>query len=436
MTSDRCPADYLRRQELEALQLERLKAVCQRVYQRVPRYKAAFDAAGVTLGDIRSLDDLRRLPFISKTDLRDHYPFGLFATPLEDVVRIHASSGTTGKPTIVGYTAADIDVWSEVMKRTFLCVGLTEKDIVQNAYGYGLFTGGLGAHYGIEALGALCIPMSGGNTDRQIMMLADLGATAICCTPSYFLFLVERAQELGVDFRTLPLKKGVFGAEPWTAEMRRRIEARADIEAFDIYGLSEIIGPGVSIECDAHEGLHVFEDHFLPEIVDPETGENLPPGETGELVFTTLTKQATPMLRYRTGDITSLSYGTCTCGRTLVRMARVTGRTDDMLIIRGVNVFPSQIESVLLEVEGVLPQYELLVSRVGPLDDLEVRVEVSPATFSDEVRSLEEMQRRIQERLESVLGLRARVRLLEPKSIERSTGKARRVVGMRGGSGA
>jgi phenylacetate-CoA ligase len=421
-------ADFMAREPLRRLQLARLQTQVRRVYEAVPLYRERYRAAGVTPDDIRSLDDIARLPFVVKNDLRDTYPFGMFAVPMSEIVRCHASSGTTGKPIVAGYTRRDIDVWSEVMMRTFLAAGVTSSDIVQNAWGYGLFTGGLGAHYGLERLGAAIIPMSGGNTDKQIMLLEDFGVTVMCCTPTYFLFVIERAKELGKDLRQFPVKTGVFGAEPWTEAMRREIEAGAGVRAFDIYGLTEIIGPGVSAECEAVCGLHIFEDHFYPEIINPETGAVLPPGEQGELVLTTLTKEGLPMVRYRTRDITRLHVEPCACGRTLCRMDRVTHRSDDMLIIRGVNLFPSQVEAALLSIPGAAPHYQLIVDRVGVLDDLEVRVEVTPEVMSDEVRRMEAFQRLVQERLETVIGLRVRITLVEPKGIERSVGKARRVI--------
>jgi phenylacetate-CoA ligase len=350
---------------------------------------------------------------------------------LRDVVRLHASSGTTGKPIVVAYTKGDIDVWTSVMVRSFAACGVHEGDIIQNAYGYGLFTGGLGAHYGAEGLGATVIPISGGNTDRQIMVMKDFGVTAICCTPSYFLHLIDRAQQLGVDMKTLPLRVGIFGAEPWTHSMRKHIESVTHVHAFDIYGLSEIIGPGVAIECDQHDGLHIFEDHFYPEIIDPETGKVLPDGEEGELVLTTLSKWAMPMIRYRTRDITSLVPGTCACGRTSRRMRRIGRRSDDMLIIRGVNVYPSQIESVFLEVEGTLPHYQIVLSREHGLDQMEVQVEVTSQIFSDRVGALEALSERIIDAIERVIGIRIKVTLVEPQTIGRSEGKAKRVLDRR-----
>ena len=368
--------DYVPTSLLRELQLNRLKNIVTRAWQRVPLFRKRLDGRGLTPDSIRSLADIALLPFTVKTDLRDTYPFGMFASPMQEIVRLHASSGTTGKPIVVAYTQNDLDVWTSVMKRAFAVCGLHSGDIIQNSYGYGLFTGGLGAHYGAEGLGATVIPMSGGNTDRQIMLMKDFGVTAVCCTPSYFLHMIDRAVRLGIDIRDLPLRVGVFGAEPWTAAMRDRIQILAGIQAFDIYGLSEIIGPGVAVECPCQDGLHIFEDHFYPEIVDPDTGAVLPDGEFGELVLTTLSKLAMPMIRYRTRDITALLSEPCACGRSLRRMQRVGRRTDDMMIIRGVNVFPSQIESALLEVEGTLPHYQIILTRSRGLDQMEVQVEV------------------------------------------------------------
>jgi len=415
-------------EERRKLQGERLADCCRRVYEHVPFYRRAFEAKGIRPEDIHTVDDLKHLPFTNKQDLRDNYPFGLFTVPLDDVVRIHSSSGTTGKPTVVGYTKNDIDLWAEVMARSLTCAGLGRGDIIQNAYGYGLFTGGLGIHYGTERIGAAVIPISGGNTKRQIMILEDFGTTAICCTPSYSLYIAEVAVEMGVDIRKLPLKVGVFGAEPWSDEMRVSIEKNLNIDALDIYGLSEIIGPGVSMECLEKNGLHVFDDHFIPEIIDPATGEVLPYGQKGELVFTTVTKEAFPLIRYRTRDITSLNPEKCPCGRTHVRMSRISGRTDDMLIIRGVNVFPSQIESVLVGIEEAQPHYQLIVRREGSLDTLEVQVEVDERFFSDEIRQLESLRRKVRSEIESVLGVNIRVKLVEPRTIARSEGKAKRVI--------
>jgi len=417
------------REALEAIQLRRLQATLQRVYATVPFYRKRFDEAGFKPADMKSLDDLRRVPFTTKQDLRDNYPFGLFAVPMDNVVRIHASSGTTGKPTVVGYTARDVNTWAELMARSLAAAGATRGDIIHNAYGYGLFTGGLGVHYGAERLGASVIPISGGNTKRQIMIMKDFGATILTCTPSYALHLAEVAQEMGVDFKDLKFKAGIFGAEPWSEKMRREIEKKLNLDAVDIYGLSEVIGPGVAVEClEAKAGLHIFEDHFIPEIIDPETGQVLPYGKTGELVFTSITKEAFPVIRYRTRDITSLNPEPCICGRTHVRMNRVSGRTDDMLIIRGVNVFPSQIESVLMEIDGVEPHYQLVVDREGTLDMLTVMVEVGEKAFTDEIKGLQSLEKLIAKNIKEYLGVSAKVKLVEPKSIARSEGKAVRVI--------
>ena len=423
--------DYLPGAVLRDLQLQRLQAVVRRSYEQVPLYRERMQKAGLRPEDVRDLEDSARLPFMEKTDLRDTYPFGLFASPLREIVRLHASSGTTGKPIVVAYTQADLDVWTEVMVRSFAACGLHRGDVVQNAYGYGLFTGGLGAHYGAEALGATVIPISGGNTDRQIMILRDFGVTAICCTPSYFVHLIERAAETGVGLRDLPVRVGIFGAEPWTEAMRAHIQESGGVEAFDIYGLSEIIGPGVGIECRAHNGLHLFEDHFYPEIVEPNGTRPLPDGEEGELVLTTLSKQAMPMIRYRTHDITRFKTGHCPCGRTIRRIERITRRSDDMLIVRGVNLFPSQIEGVLLAVEGTLPHYQIVLSRDKGLDQVEVQVEVTPEFFSDTIGGLEKLRARISHDLDQITGLRMEVNLVAPRTIQRSEGKARRVIDRR-----
>jgi len=423
--------DYLPVEQLREVQLHRLRVTVRRAYDHVERFRARMDERKLTPDALRRLEDLGNLPFTQKTDLRDTYPFGLFASGLGDVLRLHASSGTTGKPIVVAYTEGDLAVWTSVMVRTFAACGVRRGDIVQNAYGYGLFTGGLGAHYGAEALGATVIPISGGNSERQIMIMKDFGSTVICCTPSYFLHLIEKAHEAGVDIRDLPMRTGVFGAEPWTDAMRQRVEQESGIRAFDIYGLSEIIGPGVATECAQQAGLHIFEDHFYPEIINPETGEVLPDGETGELVLTTLSKQAMPMIRYRTRDITRLVPEACACGRTIRRMVRVAARSDDMLIIRGVNVFPSQIEEALLRVEGTLPHYQIVVTRERDLDQLEVQVEVPRELFTDKVRSLEQLQKKLSHSLATTLGVRAQVSLVEPQTIQRSQGKAKRVIDKR-----
>ncbi|MGA2957563.1 MAG: phenylacetate--CoA ligase [Thermodesulfobacteriota bacterium] len=424
--------ETLPREALEALQLKRLVATAERVYATVPFYKKRFDESGVRPSDIKSLKDLQRLPFTTKLDLRDSYPFGLFAVPMEQVVRIHASSGTTGKQTVVGYTRRDINTWAELMARSLAASGAHKNDIIHNAYGYGLFTGGLGVHYGAEKLGASVIPISGGNSKRQIIIMQDFGSTVLTCTPSYALFLAETAEEMGVDFKKLKLRVGVFGAEPWSERMRDEIERKLNIQAIDIYGLSEVMGPGVSIEClEAQKGLHVFEDHFIPEIINPQTGKVLPYGEKGELVFTTITKEAFPLIRYRTRDISVLYPQPCKCGRTHMRMERVSGRSDDMLIIRGVNVFPSQIESVLMNIEGVEPHYLLIVDRQGTLDTLDVQVEVNEKVFFDEVKNLQSLGRRIEKDIKDLLGVNAGVKLVEPKTIQRSEGKAQRVIDKR-----
>jgi len=420
------------REALEAIQLRRLQTTLSRVYNTVPFYKKRFDEMGVKPDDVDSLDDLRRLPFTYKNDLRDNYPFGMFTVPMDNVVRIHASSGTTGKPTVVGYTARDIQTWAELMARTLMAGGATKNDIIHNAYGYGLFTGGLGFHYGAEKLGASVIPISGGNTKRQVMIMTDFGPTILTCTPSYALLIAEVAEEMGVDFRDFKFKAGIFGAEPWSELMRDEIEKKLNLKAMDIYGLSEIIGPGVSVECiEAQNGLHIFEDHFIPEIIDPETEEVLPYGSPGELVFTTITKEAFPVIRYRTRDISVLYPEPCRCGRTIVRMGRVRGRSDDMLIIRGVNVFPSQIESVIMEFDGIEPHYQLVVERQGRLDTLTVMVEVNEMIFSDEVKDLQQKERSLENNIKELLGVSAKVTLVEPKSIQRSEGKAVRVIDKR-----
>jgi len=423
--------DYLPLAQLRCLQLHRLQAVTKRAYDNVPVFRRKMDTRGVKPEDVKGLEDIKQLPFTVKSDLRDSYPFGMFASPMTEVVRLHASSGTTGKPTVVAYTREDIEVWASVMVRSFAAAGLGPGDIIQNAYGYGLFTGGLGAHYGAEALGATVIPISGGNSDRQIMIMQDFGVTAICCTPSYFLHLIERAGELGVDMRKLPIRAGIFGAEPWTQGMRQRIEPAAGIRAYDIYGLSEIIGPGVANECSEQQGLHLFEDHFYPEIIDPETCQPLPDGQEGELVLTTLSKRAMPLIRYRTRDITTLMTEPCKCGRTIRRMKRIGRRSDDMFIIRGVNVFPSQVETALLEVEGTLPHYQIVLTRERDLDMMEVQVEVTPEVFSDTVGALERVRKKLAGAIEHTLGIHVTLTLVQPNTIERSQGKAKRVIDKR-----
>lgn len=423
--------DYVPREHLRELQSARLRSIVERTYERVQLFRSRMDRLGLHPRDLHDIEDLALLPFTTKADLRDTYPFGLFASPMDEVVRLHASSGTTGKPIVVAYTQTDLAIWTNVMVRTFAAQGIHTGDIVQNAYGYGLFTGGLGAHCGAEALGATVIPISGGNTDRQIMVMKDFGVTVVCCTPSYFLHLLDRARELGVDMRSLPLRVGVFGAEPWTESMRTRIEEQGGIKAYDIYGLSEIIGPGVAGECMCQAGLHVFEDHFYPEIVDLETERPVKDGIEGELVLTTLTKSAMPMIRYRTRDITCILTEPCPCGRTMRRIQKISRRSDDMFIVRGVNVFPSQIESALLDVEGTLPHYQIVLTRAQGLDEIEVRVEVTPEVFSDKIGALEGLHSRLIEALDRVLSLRVRIRLVEPQSIQRSEGKAKRVIDRR-----
>lgn len=421
-------AEAMPKEQLRVLQGQRLRATVEHVYKNVPFYKEKMDAKGVKPADIQSVEDVRLLPFTYKQDLRDNYPFGLFAVPQDKIVRVHASSGTTGKLTVVGYTEHDIKVWTEVMARSFASIGVTAGSIVQVAYGYGLFTGGLGAHYGAEAIGATVVPISGGNTPRQVMLLKDFGATALACTPSYALHIADTLKEQGISKEELKLKAGLFGAEPWTDAMRHEIEERLGIEAFDVYGLSEIIGPGVAVDCTAHNGLHVFEDHFLPEIIHPETEQPLPDGTPGELVFTTITKEGMPLLRYRTRDLSLLDATPCACGRTHRRMQKVLGRSDDMIVIRGVNVFPTQIETILVGLGDVEPHYLLVVNRENNMDTLEVRVEMTQALFSDEVRRIEEVERRIKALIATNLGISAKVRLVEPHSIPRSEGKAKRIL--------
>ena len=421
--------ECMSRDELHALQSERLVKTVRLEYDNVPVYRERMDAAGVKPEDIHGVEDLKYLPFTNKTDLRDYFPFGLFASPKKDIVRIQGSSGTTGKPIVSGYTRNDIEVWSEMMARTLTAAGCTDEDIVQVAYGLGLFTGGFGGYQGADRLGAMVIPMSSGNTQRQIMMMKELGTTLLCCTPSYATYLGETIREMGIDpVKDLKLKAGCFGAEPWTEEMRARIEELLCIDACDIYGLTEIAGPGVAFECLEKHGMHINEDHVIAEIIDPATGEQLPYGTPGELVFTTITKTGMPMLRYRTHDICTLTDEKCECGRTLARMGRITGRTDDMLIIRGVNVFPSQIESVLVGAQGVAPHYMLIVDRVNSSDTLEVQVEMTEEMFSDTVGHIEAVRKYITDQIKSVVGIASKVKLVAPKSIPRSEGKAKRVI--------
>ncbi len=428
--------ETLPRDQLEALQVKRLADLCARVYANVPFYRRKFDEAGVSPDQIRSLDDLKRLPFTEKQDLRDNYPFGLFAVPRENVVRIHASSGTTGRVTVVGYTRRDVDNWSDLMARSLAAAGASSQDLVHVAYGYGLFTGGLGAHYGAERIGATVVPSSSGATKRQVQFMRDLGATVLCCTPSYALHLTEVARQEGLDFRdksVMALKTGLFGAEPWSEEMRQNIEEAMGINAMNIYGLSEIMGPGVSMEClESKKGLHIYEDHFLPEIIDPVSGEILPDGEEGELVLTTLTKEAIPLVRYRTRDITRLDPTPCRCGRSFRRMGRVTGRSDDMMIIRGVNVYPSQIEAILMETNGLSPHYLIVLDRVDNLDVLEIQVELADDFMvGGDVKALQLITSALTHRIKEFLGVSAQIRLVEPRSISRSEGKAKRVLDKR-----
>ncbi len=417
------------REQIRKLQSKRLIQTVKLEYDNVPLYRQRMDEKGIKPEDIRSVDDLKYLPFTNKTDLRDCFPYGLLATSTDNIVRIQGSSGTTGKPIVSGYTQNDLDVWTEMVARAIAAAGGTHQDIVQVAYGYGLFTGGLGAHQGASARGAMVIPMSSGNTQRQIMMMKELGATMLCCTPSYATYLGETIRDMGLDpKKDLKLKSGCFGAEPWTEEMRKKLEELLDIDACDIYGLTEIAGPGVSFECLEKCGMHVNEDHVIPEIIDPTTEQPLPYGVAGELVFTTITKTGMPMLRYRTHDICTLNAEKCACGRTTVRMGRITGRTDDMLIIRGVNVFPSQIESVLVSVKGVAPFYMMIVDRINSTDTLEVQVEIDEHAFTDTVSDLESIRNEIGDKIKSVVGVSAKVTLVSPKTLPRSEGKAKRVI--------
>ncbi len=420
------------REELKGLQSERLIWQVKRMYENVECFRKRMDEKGLKPEDIHGIEDLSKLPFSYKSDLRDYYPYGLFAVPLDDIVRVHASSGTTGKRIVVGYTRKDLETWSDCFARMLAALGVTNKDVVQVSYGYGLFTGGLGAHQGAERLGCTVVPMSSGNTALQIQTMIDFGSTVLCCTPSYALYLGEEIEKMGVKDQ-LKLKVGIFGAEPWTESMRKEIEAKLGIKAYDIYGLSEILGPGVSGECEYQNGMHVWEDNFIPEIIDPDTGEVLPEGATGELVFTTLTKEGFPLIRYRTRDICSLNYEPCKCGRTHVRMRKPTGRSDDMLIIRGVNVFPSQIEEVLLKVSGnsITPNYQIIVDRVNNTDTFDVNVEMSETLFADDIKSIEKVESVITEKLRSALGIGAKVHLVNPNTIQRSEGKAKRVIDKR-----
>ena len=423
--------ETMSRDEMTSLQSERLIKTVNNVYNNVPHYKAKMDSKGIKPGDIKSVNDLSKLPFTLKSDLRDTYPYGLFTSPLSDITRIHASSGTTGKQTVVGYTKNDIDMWAECVARELVSIGFTKEDVLQVSYGYGLFTGGLGLHYGGEKLGTAVIPMSSGNTKRQIQNMVDFGSTGLCCTPSYALFLADELLEEGYKVKDTKLKYGVFGAEPWTEEMRNDIQNKLGILACNIYGLSEVMGPGVSCECSYRSGMHIQEDHFIAEIIDPVTEEVLPAGSVGEIVFTTITKEGLPLIRYRTRDLTYIMNEKCECGRTLAKMARITGRTDDMLIIRGVNVFPSQIETVLLKVENTTPHYMIYVDRVNGLDVMEIHVEMNEFIFHDEVRKMEDLEKKIVSELQSLLGIGAKVKLVEPKSLPRSEGKAKRVIDKR-----
>lgn len=418
-------------EKLREIQLSRLKETVKRAYEKVPYYKKKFDEVGLKPEDIQKLEDIKNIPFTSKADLREVYPFGMFASPLEDIVEIHMSSGTTGKPVVAGYTLKDIDTWGEVMARCLTMMGATKDDIVQVAYGYGLFTGGFGVHYGARKIGCMIVPASAGNTLRQIEIMRDFGTTILACTPSYALYMAEVAQEMGVEPKTLKLKAGTFGAEMWTEAMRTEIERRFGLSAYNIYGLTEIIGPGVAHECSEKKGLHVFEDHFIAEVIDPDTGDTLPEGKRGELVLTTITREGMPMLRFRTRDITSLIREKCACGRTFVRIERIRGRTDDMLKIRGVMLFPYQIEKAILEVQGVEPHYQIVVTRPQHLDEIEVLVEMSKETFSDEVKHIENLKKKLEKRIEETVGIRVKVTLVEPKSLPRSEGKAKRIIDKR-----
>jgi phenylacetate-CoA ligase len=419
--------ECMNRKDMRNLQSARLQKTVERVYHNCEPYRKRMQECGVAPNDIQTIDDIAKLPFTSKKDLRDYYPFGLLSSPLSEIVRVQASSGTTGKPIVVGYTRNDLSIWGEVGARCFTAFGLGKQDVVQVSYGYGLFTGGLGAHGAVENIGGTVIPMSSGNTEKQIMLMHDLGAIGLACTPSYALYLADALKDSHIPREEFRLKVGAFGAEPWTEAMRKELESKLSIKAYDLYGLTEIIGPGVGHECQCQDGTHLCEDHFFPEIVDPETGDPLPPGKTGELVFSTITKDGMPLLRFRTRDLTCLHYEKCACGRTSVRMGRILGRCDDMLIIRGVNVFPSQVEAVICEMPELEPHYFIVVDRVNNLDTFEVQVEVKEDFYSDEVNKLLDLRKRIIHRLQSVTGLSPDVKLVEPRSIERSQGKAKRV---------
>lgn len=428
--------ETMSREQLSELQSERLRNVVKNVYENVPYYRAKMDAIGLKPEDIHSIEDISKLPFTEKHDLRANYPFGLFAVPKKDIVRLHASSGTTGKLTVVGYTKRDLEDWSECVARALVMAGLSDEDIIHNAYGYGLFTGGLGIHYGTEKLGAAIVPCSTGNTQRQLMLMKDFGATAICCTPSYATYLIEEIEKYGYKKEDFSLKTAILGAEPWTEEMRKRIEKDLGVDTYNIYGLSEISGPGVAMECSEKNGSHVFEDFFYPEIIDPVTLESVPDGVKGELVFTTLNKQGIPLIRYRTRDITSITHEKCKCGRVFARISRLEGRSDDMLIIRGVNVFPSQIETVLLKLgDYIAPQYQVIVDRVGSLDTIEIQVELKDEMFSDEIKKIETIQKQLAQDMQSSIGINAKITLVSPSSLPRTEGKAKRVIDKRNKEG-
>jgi len=433
---DKFEVEWLPEKELKRIQLERLRNILKYVKEKVPFYNNLFNEKKINIDKFSSLDDLKNLPFTTKSALRDNYPFSLFAVPVSQVLEIHASSGTTGKLTVVGYTKNDLKLWSEVMARTLLCAGVKKGDIIHNAYGYGLFTGGLGFHYGALELGIPVVPVSAGGTKRQLMLIEDFKSTVLTCTPSYSLCMAEEARDMGMDPSKTSIRLGIFGAEPWTEGIREQIEREWNLLALDVYGLSEIIGPGVAMECPGKKGLHIWADHFLPEVIDPETGEVLEEGREGELVITTLTKEALPFIRYRTGDIVSLTSEPCSfCGRTMPRISKIKGRIDDMLIIRGVNVFPSQIEAVLMDIPEVAPHYQIILTREKHLDRMEILVEVVEDVFSDEVKKLEEIEKKVLSEIESTLGISVSVKLVEPKSIERSMGKAKRVIDLRQGGG-
>ena len=424
-------AETMAYEQIQQVQGQRLQDCIRRIYGVVPYYTARMKAAGIEPGDIRGIDDLVKLPFTDKEDMRENYPYDTFAVPLEEIVRIHASSGTTGKQKVVGYTKNDIDLWSECCCRALAATGMTRKDVLHVAYGYGLFTGGLGLHYGSERMGVTTIPVSSGNTKRQIQILVDFKPTALACTPSYALHLADEMALAGIDLSMINLKVGIFGAEPWSLAMKQQIEEKLNLKAFDIYGLSETLGPGVSISCEAGDLLHIQSDHFIAEVVDPQTHQTLPEGELGELVFSSVTKEGTPLIRYNTHDLTRLYYGPCRCGRTTVRMEKVTGRADDMLIIRGVNVFPTQIESILLQYGEVEPHYMIYVDRINNLDRIEIQIEMTSAFFSDSIKEIEKIERRLNNDVQSALGISAKITLVEPRSLPRSEGKAKRVIDRR-----